>query len=401
MRNLRGVKQAVATVQRLGAWLMASRLGRAQARYASARGTLLAGGIAYTGLFSIFAALAIGVTALMAALGSHPGLRDAAIGVVNDMLPGVLDDGSGSGIVSIDQLTLSSALTLGSVIALLTLLYSAMGLMRALSNGVQAMFGLTRVPRNVVVAELTHLLGFIVVMAAVLVTAAASLATGAVLGALESLPGWVPAWLTGAGARVLSLAVSFLIDSCVLSLLIRLSGVRVPRKDLLTGAALGGMAFGLLREVGTGAVGSTAANPLLASFAALVVLVVWLHLASRLVLYVCAWTANPPAPAPIDHPDEVHASETPNYVTLSAPHTLDWPRQDLTGTVDLDPDSHPDVQSGTESGTESDGVSGAESGTGSDGVPGAESGTGSDGVPGAESGTGSDDVPDGGRSAGR
>ncbi|MCL3777692.1 MULTISPECIES: YhjD/YihY/BrkB family envelope integrity protein [unclassified Actinomyces] len=324
---------------------MASRPGRTQARYTSARGPLLAGGIAYTGLFSVFAALAIGVTALMTALGSHPGLRDAAISAIDDMLPGVLDDGSGNGIVSIDQLTLDSALNPGSVIALLALLYSALGLMRALSSGVRAMFGIVRVPRNIVVAELTNLLGFLVIMVSVVVTAAASLVTGALVGALEPLPGWLPSWVAGGSTRVLTLAVSLLIDSAVLALLIRSCGVRVPRNDLLRGAALGGLAFGVLRALGTGAVGSAGANPLLASFTALVVLVLWLHLASRVVLYVCAWTANPPAPAVIDHPDEVHASQTPNYVTLSAPETLSWPRQDITGTLEVDPTAHPDYES--------------------------------------------------------
>lgn len=330
-----------ARIRRLVETLRASRPGRAQARYTSARGALLAGGIAYTGLFSVFAALAIGVTTLMALLGSRPGLREAVMRTLERMLPGVIGEGPQGGIVSIDDLTLDSALSLGSVIALLTLLYSALGLMGALSSGVQAMFGIVRVPRSVLRSQLARFLGFLVIMAAVLVTAVASLVTGVLVGALESLPGWMPAWLAGAGARVMTLGASFLIDSAVLALLVRVCGVRVPRADLLRGAALGGLALGVLRELGTGAVGSAARNPLLASFAALVVLVLWLHLASRVVLYVCAWTANPPAPALIDHRDEVHADETPNYVTLSVPETLAWPRQSMTGTVEIDRTAHP------------------------------------------------------------
>ena len=110
----------------------------------------------------------------------------------------------------------------------------------------------------------------------------------------------------------------------------------------MAGAAIGALAFGVLRQVGTSAVGSVSSNPMLASFAALVVLILWLHLASRVVLYVCAWMANPPRPQAVDHPDELHAGQTPNYVTLSVPATLAWPRQSLTGTLEVDSTAHPD-----------------------------------------------------------
>ena len=105
---------------------------------------------------------------------------------------------------------------------------------------------------------------------------------------------------------------------------------------------LGAFALGVLRQVGTGAVGSVTRNPLLASFAAIAVLILWLHLTSRVVLLVAAWMANPPLPRDVDHPDEVHAHERPNYVTLSVPETLTWPRQSITGSLEADPTAHPD-----------------------------------------------------------
>ena len=51
---------------------------------------------------------------------------------------------------------------------------------------------------------------------------------------------------------------------------------------------------------------------------------------------------NPPLPRDVDHPDEVHAHERPNYVTLSVPETLTWPRQSITGSLEADPTAHPD-----------------------------------------------------------
>ena len=332
------VGRVLERVQAVLEWWNRSRLGRMLARYGNVRGGLLAGGIAYTGLFSVFAGLAIGVSVLMATIGRHPQIRDAVLDSIGSLLPGVVDDGSGGGLVSIDQLTLDSALNLGSVLGLLTMLYSAMGLMGALKNGVRAMFGIVTLPHNPVVNQLANLAGFLVIMVAVLATAMASVLTSAVAGAMDFLP----SWLSGPGVKAATLALSFLIDAGVLALIIRLSGPRVPRRDLVAGAAIGALAFGVLRQVGTSAVGSVSSNPMLASFAALVVLILWLHLASRVVLYVCAWMANPPRPQAVDHPDELHAGQTPNYVTLSVPATLAWPRQSLTGTLEVDSTAHPD-----------------------------------------------------------
>ena len=293
-----------------------TRAGRALARYSDGRGPLLAGGIAYTGLFSVFAALTIGVSLLMVAIGRRPAMRRATLDAVDSMLPGMIDDGTGTGLVSIDQLTLDSAVNPGSVLATGVLLYSALSLMGALASGIRAMFGLaTAHPGGPLRAQVRNLLGFAVVTVSVLVTAAASIPTTALAGA-----GSLPDWLTGPGARLIALFVSFLIDAGVLALLIRVCGVRAPRGDLLQGAGLGALGFGILRQTGTGAVGAAArGNPMLAPFTAMIVLILWLHLACRVVLYACAWTANPPLPRPAARPDGAGADHRPNYASLSAP----------------------------------------------------------------------------------
>ncbi|WP_315503247.1 YihY/virulence factor BrkB family protein [Actinomyces radicidentis] len=315
-----------------------SRVGRLLARYGTGRGALIAGGIAYTGLFSTFAALAIGISFLMATIGRNPDIRDAVITSLNSMLPGVIDDGSGSGLVTIDDLTVSSALNIGSIIAILALIYSAMGLMGALKSGVRAMFGIIQLPENPVMNQLWNLVGFLVIMVSVVATALASIITNTLASAISSLPDWI----SGPGGTVLTLGVSFLLDAGTFALIIRVCGVRPPKKDYVWGSVLAAIGFGVLRQVGTSAVGSVTDNPLLASFAAIIVLILWLHLAARVVLYVSAWMANPPRPQSIDHPDEIHAVQRPNYVTLSVPETLAWPRQSLSGTVDVDTTAHPD-----------------------------------------------------------
>ena len=332
----------IARIKGLIGALQRTRPGRALKRYGTARGALMAGGIAYTAMFSIFAALVIGMSTLLAMIGNRPAFRAATISSVDSMLPGVLDTGDGQGLVTVEQLTLSSALNFGSVIAGVALLYSAMSLMGTIKTALRAMFGIVNPPPGPVVSQLLNLLGFLVIVAGVLVTAVASVVTTTLSGGIGRRLG-LPESLTGTGAWLATLTVSFIIDAGVLALLISVCGVRPPKRDLIQGCMLGALALGVLRQVGTGAVGSAAVrNPLLASFAAVVVLVLWLHLTSRAVLLVAAWTANPPLPREVEHPAEVHAHERPNYVTLSVPETLTWPRQSLTGALEADPTARPD-----------------------------------------------------------
>ena len=318
-----------------------TRVGRTLIRYGTARGALMAGGIAYTGMFSVFAVLVIGVSMLMAMLGNRPTLRAAVVDSINSLLPGVIDTGNGQGLVSVEQLTLTSALNLGSVVAAGALLYSVISLLGTLKIALRAMFGLVNPVMRPMIGQLANIAGFLVIVAGVLVTAVASVVTTTLSGNVGRALG-LPDSLTGTGAWLTTLLISFLIDTGVLALLITICGVRPPRRDLTLGCMLGAFALGVLRQVGTGAVSSVSRNPLLASFAAIAVLVLWLHLTSRTVLLVAAWMANPPLPRDIDHPDEVHAHERPNYVTLSVPETLTWPRQSITGSLEADPTAHPD-----------------------------------------------------------
>lgn len=330
------MRLALNRLKALAERLKRTRVGRALTRYSTANGALLAGGIAYTGLYSAFAALVIGVSVLMALVDDHGPLRDAVLEVINETLPGVVDDGSGDGLVSVNQLTARSVLNTGSVLASLVLAYTAVSLMGALKSALRAMFGIVRLPQNPLLAQVANVAGFVVVVVGVLATAVASLVTSAVANRTTEAADWIPGWLSSTGTRLLTLTGSAVVDAFVLAALIAVSGIRPPWRDLVLGCALGAVALGAMRELGARVVGSVADNPLLASAAALVALVLWLHLGSRILLLVAAWMANPPRPQAIRDPAEVHARERPNYVTVSVPETLEWPRQSLTGDIEVD-----------------------------------------------------------------
>lgn len=331
----------VERAQRLAERAQQTRVGRALARYSVARGGLLAGGIAYSALFSIFAGLTIAYSAFMAVLGADEGLRQTVLDAVDAALPGIVDTGTGNGgLVDPDDLIIETALNPASLIAVGVAFWTALTVMAGLRTSVRAMFGMVAPPEHFLIGRVRDLAGFLALVLGVLVTAGLGLAAGAlgewVLGVIG-----VEGVVAGALLRAVALAVALGVDWAVMVMILRVTaGAHPVRRDLFLGALLGAVASGALRQLGTTAVGAVD-DPLLAPFAAIVTLLLWVNLLARVVLMVAAWTANPPAPDRPDAAEEVHLNEQPNFVTLSEPATLDWRFQPITGAITPDPTLNP------------------------------------------------------------
>lgn len=288
------------------AWWQATRPARANARFGARGGGVLTGGIAYAALFSVFAALTLGWTVFMALLGGDVALRGRVLTAIDEALPGLVQtDDAGSGLIDPDTLRMSAGLTVAGAVALVVLLMSALSAAAALRTGVRAMFAADGASgtggENVVLGKLRELgglagLAFAVLLSAVLTTAVTAGAQW-LLGEL----GWAGA--TTVVLRVCGLLVTFVLDAAVFVLVVRvLANQHPPRRDLLRGAAICALGVGVVRFLGTSVVaGSATKNPVLASFAVIVTLLVWVNLMARIVLLSAAWTADPrPAPDPCD-----------------------------------------------------------------------------------------------------
>ncbi|WP_170982082.1 YihY/virulence factor BrkB family protein [Cellulosimicrobium cellulans] len=273
-----------------------SRPGRATYRYLYARGALLCGGIAYSALFSLFAALTIGYTVFMRVLGGREELMDVVFGEINELVPGLIALDGEPGEIRPDQLLLDSGLSVTSVVAGVVLLFSVVSFMYHLRGAVRTMFGVSDVGQRPVLARARALLGFFLLALFLLVSAVAGIAVTSlgnqILEAI-GLSGGPAVLVTGAG-----LVVSVLLDALVVVVVVRLlAGVRVRRRDLLVGSLTAAVGFGVLRYLGSSFVESSATrNALLASFAVLVTLLLLVNFTARILLAVCAWMANPPRP---------------------------------------------------------------------------------------------------------
>ena len=288
----RGFGALVARVTALLAWWGRTRVGRANTRFGAAGGGLLTGGIAYSALFSVFAGLTLGYATFMAVLGGHDGLRTAVLAALASALPGLIDTCDGQGLLNPNDLHLGVGLSVAGAVALVMLVLSAVSAVGALRTALRAMFQ-DRSPSNPFTGRLRELAGFAGIAGAVLVSAVAGVALTSAADWALGLLGWRD--VSGPVVRGLGIAVTFVIDAGVFMLVVRvLAGQHPPRRDLLGGAALAALGLGVVRVLGTSVVaGSVRANPVLASFAVIVVLLAWINLVARIVLMAAAWTSDP------------------------------------------------------------------------------------------------------------
>ncbi|MCO7272840.1 YihY/virulence factor BrkB family protein [Cellulosimicrobium cellulans] len=303
------VRRTRERVEALVEWWKDSRPGRATYRYLYARGALLCGGIAYSALFSLFAALTIGYTVFMQVLGGSQELMDAVFGEINELVPGLIAVDGEKGVIDPDDLLLPPGLSVTSIVAGVVLLFSVVSFLYHLRGAVRTMFGVSDIGQSPLLARARALLGFFLLALSMLVSAVASIAVSSIgyqlLEAL-GLSGGPAILVTGAG-----LVVSVLLDALVVVVVVTLlAGVHVRRRDLLVGSLTAAVAFGVLRYLGSSFVaGSASRNALLASFAVLVTLLILVNFTARILLAVCAWMANPPRPPDPEPDGPRHARE--------------------------------------------------------------------------------------------
>ncbi|MDD7384415.1 MAG: YihY/virulence factor BrkB family protein [Actinomycetaceae bacterium] len=267
------------------AWLMNTRVMRAAKHYNVVRGNLLAGGIAYTGIFSLAAALTIGMTIAMVTVSGRPELFRTVIDSINTALPGILATRDNPGLLDPSSLVIHSVFTLASVISFFVLLWSALSLMKAIASSIEAITQPGDSAGTFAATTLRALAGFAVLALGVVASSAISTVSSSVGAVILRSLG-----LTGGFLRAVLATGAFLVswgvNTLIVAFLIRfMAGVRMPRRDLWWGAGTAGLLSALLQIVGTSVIGSVASNKLLAPFAAIATLLVWLYLGARILLF--------------------------------------------------------------------------------------------------------------------
>jgi membrane protein len=286
--GIRGVIQAaqvlVQRVQRL-------RPMRVFSSFNGNRGNLLAAGMSYQSLFAIFAALWLVFSVAGIWLTSNPDLLHALIDVINRAAPGLIGQ---NGAVSEDALVrISGTLGWTGIIAAVGLLFTAVGWLDSTRQAVRSMFELGDDPTNFVLQKLRDLglafgFGILLVIAALASLVSASAVTGVLqFFGVESQTLWAQA-----SVQAIGFLITAVLNAVTLSMMYRvLSHLAIPLRNLVRAAILGGIALTILSTLSGLVLRGASRNPLAASFAVILGLLIWFNLVCRVMLYCASWIA--------------------------------------------------------------------------------------------------------------
>lgn len=280
-------------IKRAIAWALALKPVRVFRHFADRRGFLLSGGLSYQSLFAVFAAIWVGFAVFGLVLKSNPALGEAFFDTIARSVPGLLAWRGAEGVIDPDQLVRVEILGWTGAIAAVGLLFTALGWLSSTRDAVRALFDLPGEQLNFLLLKLKDFGLAIGFGAALLVSSALSVlstqALGITLGWLDISEDSAIAAATG---RVVGLALMLLLDTVVLGILYRvLSGLTIPIRRLLVGSVLGAVALGILKVLGGALLGGAGRNPLLASFAVIIGLLIWFNLICAVILLGASWIA--------------------------------------------------------------------------------------------------------------
>ncbi|RWZ68487.1 YihY/virulence factor BrkB family protein [Labedella populi] len=277
----------VERVGRVTERVMALKPVRVLTRFSERDGVLLSAGMSFQSVFAVFAAILVSFSVAGVWLRSNPDVLAALIEIINSYVPGLIAEG---GLISPDALR---DVEFVGWIALVGLLGTAIAWLGFMRQAVRAVFGVPPVTRFFLLQKAIDLglaLGFgVLLVAGGLVSVASTAALDWVAGLLgleqESAP-------VAIGIRAVGILVSVVVNIVALSLIFRvLSAIPIPPRDLLLGAGAGSVVLAALSIASGYLLGGATRNPLLATFAVFIGLLLWLAIVWRVVLVSATWIA--------------------------------------------------------------------------------------------------------------
>lgn len=288
MAVVKNITDVVARVQKLKAV-------RAFTSYTGKRGPILASGLAYSALFSIFAGLWVLFSVAGLVLAGNTDLQDRLIETLSDTIPGLIQGSDGTGAIDPDDLLKTQTFSWTAAIALVGGLVTALGFLGSAREAIRDMFGLPSATGNPVFMKLKDLAFLVGFAATILVSTALSVVGTAATGFVLDLLGADRTSIVGnVLGRGVSLVLVIAINSVVVGTMLRLlAKIRIPWDYLRSGALIGGAAIAILTVAfQLGIVGGASSNPLLGSFVVIIGLLVFFNFICQVLLVSASWIAT-------------------------------------------------------------------------------------------------------------
>lgn len=272
-------------------WVKQSHPYRAVMRYVHNGGNVMAAGMSFQLLFAVFAGIWAGFAILSEFFITYPSVKQSVINFVNIEIPGLISD---KGLIRPESLSASTTITVSGVIAVIVLLYTAVTWMGYSRVAIRNIFRLPPAPINVVFLKAHDFVLLLAYGLLILISAVGSVISTQLLDDFITAVGWNdPTTSLRVTVQFVGIGIVLIFDAIALGLLIRLlSGVKIPIRALFTGIVVGAIALSLMKLLANWLIGRAPSNPLFASFALLIGVLIWFNLFSRIFLITAAWVAE-------------------------------------------------------------------------------------------------------------
>lgn len=290
---VRRFQRPVARVTGWAKWVKDLRPYRVYINYSYSDGNLRAAGMGYQSLFAVFAAVWVGFSVASFWLAGNEAVFDALVALINRAVPGLIQTPTTVGAIPQDELRNASSFGWTGIIAAVGLIWTAIGWLYYTRQAVRAVFRLSRDTTSYVLQKVRDL-GLALVFGVLFVFSAllSILSTQALTLILDLAGLSSDSFWTNAAARFSGLVVSVALNIVTLGAMFRImSRVAIPWRNLFFGALLGALVLAGLSALGGLLLGGTYKNPLLATFAVFIGLLLWFNLISRVILLSASWIA--------------------------------------------------------------------------------------------------------------
>ena len=282
-----GAVPASGFIPKATAWALSLKPVRVWLHYAERRGPMLSDSVTYRALFSVFAGVLLGFSFAALWLSDNPEAWRSLVSAVDAAIPGLVGE---DGLVDVSDIEAPAGLTVTGIIALIGLLAAAIGAIGSLRVALRTLADKVHDDVFFVWVLLRNLLLAIAIGGGFVLSAGATFIGTSFVGGVLDWLGLSQSWFAELATRTVSILVVFVLDMALVAVAFRtLSGVRPRAGSLWTGAFLGAVGLIVLQQLSSLFVRGAGANPLLASFAALIALLIWLNLSAQVILLAGTW----------------------------------------------------------------------------------------------------------------
>lgn len=257
-------------------------------------GFLLSAGMSYYVLFSLFAVIYVSFAAVGLWLGASDRAIDGLIQLANSYVPGLIGKPGLFSRDDVESIAQNSAglLSITGAVAVGFAAWTAISAITFTRRAIRDIFGLPFDTRSYWLLKLRDMFAGLMFGLALLLGATLSVLSVWALEWLFDLFAWGDSWVLSGAARALWMTSAFIVDAGALAALVRfLVGANLRWRFIWPASLLGGGAMVVLQLAAGLLVTRVPSNPLLASFAVIIGLLLWCRLLASVVLVAASWIA--------------------------------------------------------------------------------------------------------------